>query len=595
MWTIFKFVVKIRNQILNMKQENFFTWKIGGEAGQGQQIAGLILGKTCLSNNLFSFIYSEYPSRLRGGLVTNQVCISDKPVNSISRKIDFLFVLSQFALEQSKNDLADNALVFYDSDRVKIDKIFKKVKFIPLPLRDLAKQNNINAFMLNSLILGISNVLFGFNIKLLEKSIKEVLKENNKSENLIKDNIRAAEIGYRYGCEKLKLKTFLKNKLDFEKNKRIILTGNEAIVRGAVLSNCGFYSAYPMTPASSILHILAKQAKRNKMAVNHSEDEIAAVNMAIGASWAGKRAMTGTSGGGIALMSEGINLAAMSETPLVIIDAQRPGPATGMATWTEQGDLQYLAKIGYGDFPKVILAPSDPEEAFYFTFLAFNLADIYQSPVFILTDKYVSESYKIISDFDLGKNRINRGKLLTEKQLLKIKDYKRYSFTKDGISPRSFPGQKKGIFLANGNEHNEYGFSIDGFSGEMRKKQMEKRHLKFKNIFKDLPKPKLFGAKKASLTLIGWGSVKGPVLEALGNLNKKVNYIHIPAFPLDVKTLSKLLKDVQRSVFIENNYKGQMADLVQEALGIKFKERLNKYDGRQFFPEEIIEEIRNKF
>ncbi|MBU1177496.1 2-oxoacid:acceptor oxidoreductase subunit alpha [Patescibacteria group bacterium] len=579
-----------------MKQRKTFTWKIGGEAGQGQQVAGLILGRTCLSSNLFSFIYSEYPSRLRGGLVTNQVSISSEPVDAISKKIDFLFALSQPALDSCKKDLNNNALVFYDSNKVKeIDKSLKKIKFIPLSLRDLAKENNINAFMLNSLILGISSVLFDFDIKLLKGEIRGFLGENNKSEDLIKSNERAIQIGYEYACKKLNLKSLFDIKSKLKSSKRIILTGNEAVAQGSVFSKCGFYSAYPMTPASSILHILAKQAKKNKMVVNHSEDEIAAINMAIGASWAGKRSMTGTSGGGFALMSEGLNLSAMSEAPLVIVNSQRPGPATGMATWTEQGDLQYLAKVGYGDFPRIILAPADAEESFYFTVLAFNLADIYQMPVFLLLDKYISESHKVISDFNLKNLKINRGKILTQEQLSKIKDYKRYSFSKDGVSPRSLPGQKNGIFLANGNEHDEYGFSIDGFSSDLRKKQMEKRHAKLNNISKDLPKPKLFGPSNTSLTLVGWGSVKGPVLEAMKELNN-VNYIHIPApFPLDKNSLLELLKNTKKTIVIENNYKGQLADLMQEVLPLRFKQRFNKYNGQQFFPEEIIELVKKEF
>ena len=582
-----------------MKQRKIFTWKIGGEAGQGQQVAGLVLSRACLSSGLFSFAYSEYPSRLRGGLVTNQVSISDEPVNAVSKKIDFLFALNQSALDHCREDLNNNALVFYDSDKVKkIDKS-EKIKFIPLPLRDLMKENNINAFMLNSLILGISAVLLDFDVKLLNRETKGLLNGKDKSEDLTKENNRVVQIGYEYAHKELKLKPFLKNNVNLKHSKRIVLTGNEAVAKGSVSSKCGFYAAYPMTPASSILHILAKQAKENKMVVSHSEDEIAAINMAIGASWAGKRAMTGTSGGGFALMSEGFNLAAMSETPLVIVNSQRPGPATGMATWTEQGDLQYLAKVGYGDFPRIILAPANPEESFYFTVLAFNLSDIYQMPVFVLLDKYISESWMIIPDLDLSKVKIDRGKLLTEKELLKIKDYRRYSFSKDGVSPRSLPGQKNGLFLANGNEHDQYGLSIDGFNGDLREKQMKKRHAKLKNILEDLPKPELFGPNNAQLTLIGWGSTRGPVLEAMKVLNRdnqKINYIHLPApFPIDTKEVKKLLTKTKKTIVIENNYKGQLADLLQESLSMKFEERFNKYNGQQFFPEEIIELVKKEF
>ena len=285
----------------------------------------------------------------------------------------------------------------------------------------------------------------------------------------------------------------------------------------------------------------------------------------------------------------------MSETPLVVVDSQRPGPSTGMATWTEQGDLQYLAKVGYGDFPRIILSPANPEESFYFTTLAFNLADIYQIPVFILLDKYISESHQVVSKFN-NNIKINRGKMLSVKQLAKIKDYKRYSLALDGVSPRSIPGQKNGIFLANGNEHNQYGFSINGFNKSDREEQMHKRQAKIKDILKDLPKPKLFGSINAELTLVGWGSVKGVVLEALKTLNQnsdKVNYIHIPApFPIDTKALLELLDKTKKVVVVENNYVGQMANLMQETLGQKFEYRLNKYNGQQFFPEEIIQKIK---
>lgn len=572
-----------------MKKEKTVNWKIAGEAGQGQQIAGLVLSQACLLADVFAFSYSEYPSQLRGGLVANQVALFKEPVNAVSKKIDFFFALSHKSFNYFKKDLNKRAFVFYDSDEIEINKGSEEFKFIPLPFKSLTKENETDFFMTNILIVGISAFLFNFDFKVIEKAIEKIFQGNGKSKELIERNIKAAQVGYK--CLAKNIKPVLKKKIKLKESKKLILTGNEAIVKGAIYSKCGFYSAYPMTPASSILHILAKKARDNKMAVVHSEDEIAAINMAIGASWAGKRAMTGTSGGGIALMNEGINLAAMSETPLVVVDAQRPGPATGMATWTEQGDLQYLTKIGYGDFPRIILAPSNPEEAFYFTILAFNLADIYQMPVFILTDKYVSESYKVVNSSDLKKIEINRGNLLTEEQLSRIENYKRYALVKDGVSPRSVPGQKKGIFLANGNEHNEYGCSIDGFSGEIRKKQMEKRHAKLADIIKDLPKPELLGSKKASLTLIGWGSVKGPVLEALKH-SSNFNYIHIPCFPFNEKTLLKLLDKGRNKVVIENNYKGQLADLMQEVLGMKFENRLNKYNGQQFFPEEIIEEIK---
>lgn len=577
-----------------MEKENKITFRIGGESGQGQQLAGLVLGRVCLLSGLFCFVSSRFSSRLRGGLAVNQVSISDKPVSSELKQADVFFALSQLAMEDCQKDAIDNSLIFYDVNKVKeISKNERRIKYIPLSFSELISKDNLDRSVFNFLILGISAFLFNLDINLLKKETVKALDHNGK--DLVNKNIRAVEIGWEYADKEIKFKKFTHKVKKTSGLKRILLTGNEAVVDGAISANCKFYSSYPMTPASSILHILAKLANKFKIIVNHSEDEIAAINMAIGASWAGVRSMVGTSGGGFALMNEGLGLAAMSETPLVIVESQRPGPSTGMATWTEQGDLQYLAKAGNGEFPRIILAPTDAEESFYFTILAFNLADIYQIPVFILLDKYISESHQVVSKFKIDNIEINRGKIISNSQLAKTKDYKRYSLTEDGVSSRSFPGQKNGIFLANGNEHDQHGFNIDGFTKSDREEQMQKRQIKTKSILKDLLKPELFGPINAKLTLVGWGSTKGIVLEALKTLNKnsnRVNYVHIPApFPINAKVLSELLEN-KKVVVIENNYTGQMANLMQEALGQKFENRLNKYDGRQFFPEEIIQKIK---
>lgn len=585
--------------------ENIFTWKIGGEAGQGQQIAGIILAKVCAAAGFHSFVYSDYPSRLRGGLVTNQVNISKKPVGAVYRQIDLFFALSQEALDNvlngyyGENILNNGAFVFYDADKVKEPiKKPKNINFNSLPINDLLNQANLSRLMANSLILGVSLKLMNGRINNLDKIFKRLF--GGKGEKIVKENYQAAKIGWQY-AEKLHSGSYLYDLRSAisKKEKFNLLTGNEGIALGAVAADCRFYSAYPMTPATSILHNLAQWASKAGMLVKHTEDEVSAVNMAVGASWAGARAMTGTSGGGFALMAEGLALAGITEIPLVIVDAQRPGPATGLPTWTGQEDLQFLSKAGHGEFLRVILAPSSPEEAFYFSQIAFNIADVYQLPVFIVVDKYLSESYQT-SLLNLDKIKINRGKILTEKELIAVSasedGYRRYdSNYSDGVSPRSFPGQKNGIFIANSDEHNEYGYTIEGFDSETRNGQVRKRFAKKKLLLKDLPRPELFGPKKAEVTLVGWGSVKGVVLEALKTLNQnknKANYIHLPVpYPLDAKLLSKILKN-RNILVIENNYTGQLANLMQESLGVKFNQRLNKYDGHQFYPEEIVEALK---
>lgn len=582
-----------------------FTWKIGGEAGQGQQAAGLIFSRTCLKQGFFVFNYLEYPSRLRGGLVVSQATISNQPVQAAFQKIDLLFALSQEALDENIKNLNKTAWLIFDSDKVNPApqvytrdslwcgvKAAKKsgVKFIPVAFKDLIRQAGLNPQTANSLILGISFALLKGDLDILKKEIGKFF--NGKNKSIAKENQKAAELGWDYAEKNLagEIGFELKKGSASAKNK-IILTANEAVALGTIAAHCQFYSAYPMTPASSVLHYLAKWADKAKMLVNHTEDEISAINMAIGASWAGARAMAGTSGGGFALMVEGLSLAGMIETPLVVLVSQRPAPATGLPTWTEQGDLAFLSKAGHGDFPRIILAPSSSEEAFYFTSLAFNLADIYQTPVFILLDKYLSESPQV-SHLDLNKIKINRGKILTEKQLAKIKDFKRYLLTKDGISPRSLPGQDKGMFLANSDEHDEYGFSIEGYQEEMREEQVRKRQIKLRSALKDLPKPQWFGPKNAKTILVGWGSVKGPVIEALKITDKKdVAYCHLPVpYPIN-PSIKKIFKD-KKMFIIENNYTGQLANLLQEALGQEFSQRINKYNGRQFYPEEIVEKLR---
>lgn len=514
------------------------------------------MAKICSKLGLESFVYSDYPSRLRGGLVTNQVNLSEKPIEATYQKIDLLFALNQEALDQNIKNLNKNALVFYNKDKV------KSKKHHALPINELLK--DINKQAANSLILGITASLLDIDISLLKKELEDTFK--GKKEEIIKQNQEAATIGWNYAKD-------IKSNFNLKKNKKInkqILTGNEAVALGAVAAGCKFYAAYPMTPATSILHNLANWASKANMIVKHTEDEISAVNMAIGASWGGAKAMVGTSGGGFALMNEGLALSGMTETPLVIVDAQRPGPATGLPTWTGQEDLQYVAKAGHGEFPRIVLAPGSVQEAFSLTIQAFNLADKYQLPVFILMDKYLSESYQTV--FLKNEVKIEKGSIVTKVD----KDYKRYALTKDGVSPRTLPGTKDGMFIANSDEHDEYGHSIEGFNEKMREEQVKKRFKK--NFFKDLPKPKLYGSKKAKTTLVGWGSIKGPVLEAIKE--KDINYLHIPT-PYPLKT-----KIPENAIIIENNYTGQLANLLQESLGKKFK-RKNKYSGRQFTPEEI--------
>lgn len=568
---------------------NIFTFKIGGEAGQGQQVAGLIFAKAYTRGGQYSFNYSEYPSRIRGGYVAHQVSISETPLFGAWQKINLLIALSKETIDLSIKDLTKDAIILYDSDKFKLEKI-KNFKSYPMPLATLAKEAGVKPLAENIIALGITTALLNYKLEALEEVISDIFKVKGKE--VVEMNFKAAKFGYDYAKKNFQPDKFPYN-LKFKKavKDKILVTANDTVALGAIACGCKFLASYPMTPASSILHNLAAWAEKVGIIVKQPEDEISAIHMAIGANFAGVRAMTATSGGGFALMTEGLALAGITETPVVIVESQRPGPATGLPTWTEQGDLSYLAHAGHGEFIRIILAPGDAKEAYYLTPWAFNLAEKYQVPVFLLLDKYLSEATMSVKNLDISNFKIERGEILTEEKLAKMKEYKRYLLTKSGVSPRALPGRPGGVHLANSDEHDEFGFSIEGYQAVMRKKQMNKRWAKLPAILKELPAPRLFGPQKTKTTLMGWGSVKGPVLEALKVLND-VNYIQVVApWPLATESLKKILKGVKKLVVIENNKTGQFAQILKQA-GIKFDATLNKYDGHQFWPEEIIEKLK---
>ncbi|MBI4359710.1 MAG: hypothetical protein HY564_01280 [Candidatus Jacksonbacteria bacterium] len=384
-----------------------------------------------------------------------------------------------------------------------------------------------------------------------------------------------------------------------KKERYVLMTGNDALCLGALKAGLKFYAAYPMTPASSILHTMAASEHDYKIIVKHTEDEIAAINMVIGASIAGSRAMCGTSGGGFSLMVEGFGFGAIIETPFVVYVGTRAGPATGMPTWTGQGDFRFVMHASQDEFPRIILAPGDAAEAFQLAYRAFNMADRYQIPVIILSDTYLADSLFTISvrDFEV-RDPINRGAVIRIEDTDNVseakwnKPYKRYDpAAPNGISPRAIPGVKGHIFLANSDEHDDYGYSEE--DAENRKKQMDKRMKKLDAIVKnnDAAAPNWYGRKKANKTIVCWGSTKGVAQEALKHA-KDVNVLHFNhLYPLNTKIVQKELNKIKRSVCIEGNYDGLLYSYLYEKTGYKCDETFLKYDGRPFFVEEVIEKV----
>ncbi len=463
-------------------------------------------------------------------------------------------------------------------------------KLYPIPLALLAKKAGGTELMRNTVALGATLALLGGELTVLEGVIKDIFAA--KKEAIIKVNLKAASLGFDFAKESFQPwgKVLAKRKGE----KRLVLTGNEAISLGAIAGGLKFFAAYPMTPASSILHTLAGKAKEYGFIVKHAEDEIAVINMAIGAALAGARSMVATSGGGFSLMAEGLGLAGISETGVVIVNAQRPGPATGMPTWTEQGDLRFMLHAAQGEFPRIVLAPGDVGEAFYLTAQALNVAEKYQTPVIILVDKFLSESHQSVTPFDGGKIRIERGKLLIGQESRRAGEYQRYQFTADGVSPRILLGEEEALSLVNSYEHDEYGYSTE--ESRMRTKMVDKRAKKLETALAEVPKLEPFGPQEAKLTLIGWGSTKGPIREALRQLGGrfKVNHLHLSwLLPFSAEAVGQILRQANKTLMIENNHDGQMAGWIREQTGVEIKNKLLKYDGRPFYPEEIVKKVKD--
>ncbi|MFA6908692.1 MAG: 2-oxoacid:acceptor oxidoreductase subunit alpha [Patescibacteria group bacterium] len=582
-------------------QKNSLRWKIGGAAGYGIMATGLIFSKSCARGGLFAFDYAEYPSLIRGGHNSYMVHVKDRPIYSHDDRVDLLVALNTETVEVHRSELEPGAGIVYDPDVVSIDaKEYKTrgYRLFPVPLLSFAKEKG-EVIMQNMVALGASFALLKYPFDILERTIQDTF-GSKKNNEVALANIAVARSGYEYIEKQF-------SSIDFpyhlephpDSTERLVISGNEALALGAIQAGCKFYVAYPMSPSSSILHTMAAYAEKYGIVVKHAEDEISVINMAIGAAWTGARAMLGTSGGGFSLMVEALGLAGITETPLVVVNAQRPGPATGLPTWTEQADLRFVLHAAQGEFPRFVLAPGDIEECFYMAGEALNLAEKYQTPVIILLDKYLSESHATHETFDISRVQIERGELLHERDLEKMTDYRRYALTESGISPRSLPGTKNGLHLANSDEHDAYGFTDE--SSENRTEQMEKRMQKLVTASKELAQPKVVGTAQAAVTIISWGSTKGPIREAMTLLEGTgvtVNNLHLTTlWPFPSAAVSRVLSASKRALVVEGNATGQLFGMIREMTGIEPFAKILKFDGRPFHPTEIknaVEEIIHK-
>jgi len=600
--------------------KNIVSIRIAGPAGTGVKSTGKILQKAFRDLGLYTFGYPGYPSLIRGGQNFYQVNVSKKPVNASLEKVDILIPLNFDAFLTYKYTLANNALVLGDSnllDKEKVEKnLGKGARFIPIPVLKTLRENSIPAISQNVFLVGAILKLLGLKAKKAKKTIEKIFK--NKEKKVLDLNVKALELGkksvsdsvsdrfdriVKISKKKRAEKSFLKENIDKKSlieegtgtkllikagidKKLLIISGNEAIALGFIAGGGTFYSAYPMTPSTNILHFLAKHGEKHGIIVRQASTEIEAVGVAAGASFAGARPMVATSGGGLDLMGEFISMLGITEIPLVIIDAQRTGPGTGLPTWTEQSDLNLAKNIGHGEFPRIVLAPGDPLEAYQLTIKALSLTEKWQVPVILLSDKYLSESFYSVYEKDITQIKIpiDRGKITNSPK----KNFRRYKFSLDGVSPRTLPGTKNGLYIANSDEHDTYGNSIE--SDPTRVLMQGKRLLKLEEIKKEMPLPKLYGPKKAQNLIVVWGSMKWPGIYYAKNKNQNIkkqeNQYKVAHFsfmyPLDKQRLKEFFKPYKKIIVMENNSTGQFAETL-EGIGIKIYEKVLKFDGEPFF------------
>lgn len=576
-----------------MRSRDIFTWKISGVGGQGQQAAGATFAKACARGGLHTFTSSEFPSVIRGGHGTTQVSVGPRSITAPRQTVNLLVALDGASITMHERELShDGAIIFDRSAIAGLPAHPRGAMLLPLPLPTLLQEAGAPALAGNVIAVGASFGLLRFSQAILESAIANQFAVKGKE--TVAMNVRAAKVGWAYAVRHNATDHYRYQLGETSVHRpAVILNGNDAMSLGLAAAGCQLYVAYPMSPATGILHTLAAWAEKMNLMVRQPEDEISGIHVAIGAMHAGTRAAIATSGGGFALMNEAVALAAMTETPLVCIVSSRPGPATGLPTWTEQGDLQYVVHCGHGEILRVVLTPGDPQEAYLAAAHAFNLAEIFQLPVFILLDKFLSDSVVSLPDFSLEQPEIQRGKILNAAALAG-KEFQRYAFTPDGVSPRSLPGTAGGIFLANSDEHDETGASLEAFGrgADTRRRMVDKRSSKLRSLVTALPKPVRFGPARATLTLVGWGSTKGPVLEALHDL-PYVNYVHLPAvWPLPRHEIEQLTAHADHVVTIENNSTGQFARLLRAETGMVPHHQILKYTGQQFFPEEVVEQVK---
>jgi len=575
------------------------TIGIAGAAGDGLDRTGDTLARTAARLGLHLFTYNSYQSLIRGGHTWLRLRLSEEKVDNHGDHLNVLVALNQDGIERHAREVEPGGAIVFNGARFNCDPslVREGVTLVPLPVPELtAPLGKLLPVMQNTAALGALLHLIGFEVGGAAEILLETFKK--KGQEVIDQNGGVLRAGYDYAARKVPA---LGYRWSFSRKRRPVVTGNLMTALGAVAAGCKFYSAYPMSPASSILHWLAAHSEKCGVLVKQAEDELAVVNLAIGAGHAGVRAMCATSGGGFALMSEAIGMAGMIETPVVIVNVQRGGPSTGLPTKSEQGDLNQAIGASQGDFPRVIIAPRDATDCFHTSVEAFNLAETFQLPVIVLSDLLLGEHRSTVDPEAISSDvPIERGQWV---DALRPEDrdnggYKRYALTPSGISPRARPGREGMIHVSGTDDHDEKGILIsdEHTNPAIRRKMHEKRMRKMEGVRARLRPPALEGPAEAQVTLIGWGSTWSVIHEAAARLTEEgvtTNQLHFKYLhPFHGAEATAILERCRRTIVVESNFTGQFARHLRAESGFSVDHVLTRYDGEPFEPAYITRRVR---
>ena len=568
-----------------------FSLAIGGAAGQGIATPGSILARLFTRRGLWLYAYNAYQSIIRGGHIYLTMRMSDRKIHSHGDNLDLLLCLNQDTMNRHLEHLGAGGVAIFNSDTIKPGEAADGVQLCPMPVKQLSNRSR-NRVIQNTIALGVITYLLGLEFDVLAQALKQQF--GRKGDAVVNENVTAARAGYDHAVENFQP---LAEPLPTGAKPLALWTGNDALAMGGAAAGVKFYSAYPMSPSTGVLHWMARNGRDLGIMVRQAEDEIAVANMVVGAAHVGARAMCATSGGGFALMTEAVGSAAMMEIPAVFINVMRAGPSTGVPTKTEQGDLWQALGASQGDFERLIMAPTDALDAFNAIPEMFNLCDQAQCPGIVITDLLISEgTFSADPDeIDLYPE-IDRGEIITNGEAPNG-EYLRYKDTESGVSPRALPGVPGHAHVVATDEHDQDSVLIsDEFTDPHKRRRMvEKRARKIANIIEQIPAPQVEGPEEADVTLIGWGSTEGVIGEAIEQLAEKgvtANQLAIRwIVPFHAQAVVDAVSRARRTIIVENNYSGQFYRYLRSETGLSVDGHIRKYDGEPFMPHHIVDGV----